>query len=638
MSYTIVGVIGHIDHGKTSLVAALTGIDTDTNPEEKRRGITIDLGFASFSQGDHTFALVDAPGHQKYIGNLLAGVSAVDLGLLVVACDQGIQAQTLEHAAILQALGVKQLIAVISRIDLADDATRIELGEELDLFLADFGFNAVPKVAVSTLQGTGIEELKRLLIANARTDSRVASSDFRMPIDRNFSIPGRGTVIAGTPWSGTAAVGAHLQLARTGESFRVREIEVHGKAVSQSELGMRTAMNIVGGSGQIERGDELVSPGTHPTTTRLIVQLNMFRDTAELRCPATVQLHSATTACGARISGVRRIGGGQSAIVMVDTELPNVYVFGQPCLFRRPYPIGSFAAGTVLCALSSTERQRPKPIEFGRQLVDASSSQRLVAWVKFLGELALDRQHLELQVGISPSDQSATIAAAIDDGQIQMPLDGRLVSNQRIERIGRYLQQVMLRQAKLTERAWLDEAALAERAATTGSPAVIHWVIDRLVADGRLVRVNKMVAIASEETVLSKKQLARMDQILAIYQGSRTPPTVKELASVLQTTMEAVASLLRFATQQRVLIDLGKGFLLDRIAFGDICQDLRSLFAEQPEPTVAEIRDHLGITRKYAIPLLEYCDRIGVTRREGDKRLMADGMDRILEERTLEHG
>ncbi len=178
MSYTIVGVIGHIDHGKTSLVAALTGVDTDTHPEEKRRGITIDLGFAAFTDGDHRYALIDAPGHQKYIGNLLAGVSGIDVGLLVVACDQGIQAQTLEHAAILQSLGVSKLIVAISRIDLSDEATRMELSEELDVFLADFGFVDIPKVMVSSVTGEGLDDLKSLLREHSRTADRAARVSF----------------------------------------------------------------------------------------------------------------------------------------------------------------------------------------------------------------------------------------------------------------------------------------------------------------------------------------------------------------------------------------------------------------------------------------------------------------------------
>ena len=269
MSYTIVGVIGHIDHGKTSLVAALTGVDTDTHPEEKRRGITIDLGFAAFTDGDHRYALIDAPGHQKYIGNLLAGVSGIDVGLLVVACDQGIQAQTLEHAAILQSLGVSKLIVAISRIDLSDEATRMELSEELDVFLADFGFVDIPKVMVSSVTGEGLDDLRSLLREHSRTADRAAPSQFRMPIDRVFTIPGRGCVVAGTLWSGRVAVGDHVQLSRTGEIIRVRELEVHGDSVSQSQVGLRTAINLASVSASdIVRGDELVAQSTHPTSQR----------------------------------------------------------------------------------------------------------------------------------------------------------------------------------------------------------------------------------------------------------------------------------------------------------------------------------------------------------------------------------
>ncbi len=284
MSYTIVGVIGHIDHGKTSLVAALTGIDTDTHPEEKRRGITIDLGFAAFNHGDHQFALIDAPGHQKYIGNLLAGVSGIDVGLLVVACDQGIQAQTLEHAAILQSLGVEKLIVAISRIDLSDDATLAELREELEVFLGDYGFAEIPIVPVSSVSGAGIDALKEQLCSFARDSDRVAGSHFRLPIDRVFSVEGRGCVVAGTTWSGQVAVGDTVQIAGTDKTARVREIECHGEVIQHSRLGQRTAMNLAGVSAnELTRGDELVTPGTHRTATRVLVDLQMFRETQPLR-------------------------------------------------------------------------------------------------------------------------------------------------------------------------------------------------------------------------------------------------------------------------------------------------------------------------------------------------------------------
>lgn len=632
MSYTIVGVIGHIDHGKTSLVAALTGIDTDTHPEEKQRGITIDLGFASFSQDDHTFALVDAPGHQKYIGNLLAGVSGVDVGLLVVAVDQGIQAQTLEHAAILQSLGVSQLIAVLSRIDLADDARKASLAEELELFLADYGFEDVPTVAVSTVTGQGLDDLRGLLVAHARQHQRTASKHFRMPVDRAFTIEGRGTVVAGTPWSGKVTVGEYLQVARNGERVRVREIESHGESVDQSQLGMRTAMNVVGATSEIARGDELVGQQTHRTTSRLIAEVKMFRDAAEIRCPTTIQLHTATTACAAKISGVKRLRGAESAVVVIDTESPIVATFAQQCLLRRPYPVGSFAGARVLGSVESVSGQTSRLIELGANLIHSDDSERIAMWVDFLGEFVVDELDLELTLGIAPDRQADAISSVLERDQIEMPVQGRLVSRARLDTIAGYIEKVMKHQAEASDDAWLDESALIQRVGTTGSAEVIRWMLTQLVDQKRLVKVNNLVAIASEDTVLSKKQLARMNQILKMFAGSRTPPTVKEIAKELQTTMDSVSSLIRFATQQRVLIDFGDGFLMDRAAFTDVCRDLNSLFQNQSERTVADVRDHLKITRKRAIPLLEYCDAVGITVRDGDKRRAGTGLVNLLAE------
>ena len=633
MTYTIVGVIGHIDHGKTSLVAALTGVDTDTHPEEKRRGITIDLGFAAFTHDGHTFALIDAPGHQRYIGNLLAGVSAVDLGLLVVAADQGIQAQTLEHAAILQSLGVRQLIVVISRIDLADDAARLALVEELDLFLADFGFVDVPKVSLSTVTGEGLDSLRSLLVQFAKFSQPASSQYFRMPIDRAFVIEGRGAVVAGTPWSGSVEVGGHLKVARTGQRVRVREIEVHGESVQRSALGMRTAMNVVGISGQISRGDELVDEATHRMTNRLIVMMTMFRDAIELKCPATVHLHTATTACASRISGVKRIAKGESAIVLIETEAPIVATFGQACLFRRPYPVGSFAGGRILGTIESSERHRTKQLlTLGQQLAGAQAADRITAWVEYLGQWSIDPQDLELRMGIPLIQQESAIATALASGRISSPIPGQLVSTYRIESIRRYLEKLLKHQAEATEQAWLDEAAVVERAVSIATPSVIRWVIDQLVSENLLVRANKMVASASQQTLLPKKQRARLEQILQIFAGNRTPPTTKELAAQLQTTMEVVTSLIRFATQQGILVDLGSGFLLDQNALIAICKDLKILFDQRSQQTVASIRDHLGITRKHAIPLLEHCDSVDITRRDGDCRIAGPELDRILTE------
>lgn len=620
MTYTIVGVIGHIDHGKTSLVAALTGVETDTHPEEKRRGITIDLGFASYVDGDQRFALIDAPGHQKYIGNLLAGVSAVDVGLLVVACDQGIQAQTLEHAAILQSLGVRKLIVAISRIDLADAAQQQELREELDFFLADYGFREIPKVAVSVVTGEGLDELREQLRIAARTEERSAAGSFRMPIDRVFTKEGRGCVVAGTPWVGSVQVGDQLQLARTGQLVRVRGLEVHGQSVEVSRAGLRTAMNLAGISAtDLARGDELLTEHHYPAARRLLAQITMFQDAQPLRCPATVQLHTATTACSVRILGVKRLQAAEDAIVILEAEDSVVATYQQKCLFRRPYPVGSFAGGRILASLRPSDRKSASLLKLGRALQHPDAGERLSGWIEFRSELTLEPAFVESQLGVPADQADSLIQKCVERGQA-VSIDGRLVSPQTLDRVSRFLVQRLHSQAESQEDAWIDEESLLRRLGSLSSVSVGRQALQQLISSGNVVRVNRMVAIASEQTVLTKKQQARMNQLLEVFENTRTPPSLKELAAQFKLSTDAVGSLLRFATQQRILLEIADGLYLSTDVWNRMLRQLSEQLASVPELAVAEIRDTWNVTRKYAIPMLEYCDRNGYTIRRGDVR------------------
>ena len=287
----------------------------------------------------------------------------------------------------------------------------------------------------------------------------------------------------------------------------------------------------------------------------------------------------------------------------------------------------------MLGCVEPSARQTTSLLQLGERIVAGGPAERLAAWVDFYGELDVDVNWLELQLGIASSDVDSTIQAAIDAGWVQMPQQGRLVSPTAAERIRRFVLKLLTHQAEATEKAWLVEEAVLERARSAGSPQAVRPVIDQLVRDQELVRVNEMVAVASQENVLSKKQRARMDQILTMFGGSRTPPTIKEVAKELGTTIDTVTSLVRFATQQQVVIDLGKGFFIAHDTFRELCGELRELFARSPEQSVANIRDHWQITRKHAIPLLEYCDRIAVTLRQGDSRVAGPGLDKMLSER-----
>ncbi len=633
MSYSIVGVIGHIDHGKTSLVAALTGVDTDTHPEEKLRGITIDLGFASFTKGDHQFALIDAPGHQKYVGNLLAGVSGIDIGLLVVACDQGIQEQTLEHASILQMLGVKQLMVALSRIDLATDAAQAELREDLELFLDDFGFRDVPMVPVSPVKNIGIDRLTAQLCEFTDSlEERACGEYFRMPVDRVFSMPGRGCVIAGTVWSGAIQTGDNLELANSGELVRVREVEVHGEAVQSSKVGHRTALNVTGVSANaVQRGDELIQPDVFRKRRHLLVEVRTFKDSPEIRCPATLQLHIAAAACSARITGTRRLQPSQSSVVVVETDNPIIATFGQKCLFRLPYPVGTVGGGTVLATLDGGTKRSRKLIELGEKIAMSDATERLVAWAEFLGEIGPTHSWCELQLGISRDEQREVITQALETGSVKKLASSlHLVSTMAIDRIKRFIVDLLTRRAEESHDAWSVEESVVQQAKAFGSAELIRLSLKSLIDAGAVVRLGRMVAAASGKNSLSKRQQSRMEQIVRLFDGNRAPPTTKDIAAKLDLTFDTVTSLSRFAVQTGILRDIGKGLLVSNQVFHELCDELNDLFVSDSQLSVADIRDRWQVTRKHAIPFLEYCDRMNVTSRKENVRIAGSALEQFV--------
>ncbi|MCA9051350.1 MAG: selenocysteine-specific translation elongation factor, partial [Planctomycetaceae bacterium] len=622
-------VIGHIDHGKTSLVAALTGIDTDTHPEEKRRGITIDLGFASCDCGPHRFAFIDAPGHQKYIGNLLAGVAAVDIGLLVVACDQGIQQQTLEHAAILQMLGVRRLVAVVSRIDLSTEKRFAELQEELEIFLEDYGFQDIPVIGVCSPSGTGLDQLKAVLSETAGQIRRPGHGPwFRMPIDRVLNMPGRGCVVAGTIWSGTVNVGDTLVLADSGTTVRVREIEVHGAPADTSTAGFRTALNITATTlPEIERGDELVAPDIHPQGYLMAAELRALKSSPELRLPAVMQCHSATKSCVVRLTGDRQLLPGHSQIVVLESEQPLVAWYGQHFLLRLPYPVGTVGGGRVLAVLPAGTRKGHRLTEFGCQLVEGDAADRLAAWTEFQGETDPRPPWLQLQLGIAAEESAEVIERAKASGRIlSVKGTSRLASVVLEEQVRSRATMLLQKQAENVGNAWLAEPSLVSQLTGRASAELVRSVINSLVSGGGVVRLNSMLAVASDDNSLSKKQQARLSELVQLFDGNRSPPNLKELSAALQIAPDTATSLSRFAIQTGILTDIGNGLLISSSVFEILCAELQQLFAEKPELTAAEIKDRWNVTRKHAIPLLEYCDKLGLTIRNDAVRTIGPAL------------
>ncbi|GIW96975.1 MAG: selenocysteine-specific translation elongation factor [Pirellulaceae bacterium] len=630
--YRIVGVTGHIDHGKTRLVGALTGVDTDRHPEEKQRGITIDLGFAALEEDDQVLAFVDAPGHQRYVSNLLAGVSGVDIGLLVVAADQGIQAQTLEHTAILHSLGVPRLVVAMTRIDLATDEQIEALREELEVFLVDWGFERFPVIAVSSHTGAGLDALKRTLCdleentAADRVETR--QRPFRMPIDRVLHVPGRGLVVAGCVWEGKVAVGDHVGIAGERTPLRVRSIEVHGQDQPQSFAGLRTAINLVGDvPREVVRGDELIAAEGHLLSPRLLVELNVFPGRPAIKPGVRLLMHTGTGAQEVEVQAPRTIASGERGPALIIASRPLVATWGQPLLLRLPHPIGCFAGGRVLASLPPTHRWKRRQLwEAAERLAGtAAPADRLASWVEMAGYVALDDAYF-LQWARSAVGDPASWKAF----QASMPtivwLPNHLASQSWLQGLAQRVSQALGRHRQRQADSWMHLDALQRHLAAEAPAEIVQYVVQIMTDQQRLARVENMIAEVVPENALSKKQRAQLEKLLVAFRDNRMPPTLNELAQHLATTVDQTKALVRYAIDQGFLVDVGKGFLIGRSVLNVLCYELQELLNERQQVMVAEVRDRWQLTRKHTIPLLEYFDRQGITRREGDFRKAGPNM------------
>ena len=381
-------------------------------------------------------------------------------------------------------------------------------------------------------------------------------------------------------------------------------------------------MNITGVSAtDVSRGHELLEPDVFRVSRHLLVELKTVRDGAELKCPATLQLHLGAAAVSARITGVRRLRPGESAVVLVETNQPVVGTFGQKCLFRLPYPVGTVGAATILASIGDELTRARKLVELGEKLAIFEATDRLVAWTEFLGETAPTPNWCELQLGIPVEHQADTIAAATSNDSVDSLNDGKLlVSKVATDNVRRFVTATLKRHADEEADAWCVEESIIQQAKSFGTTQMIRRAVESLVDDKTIVRLGMRIAIASDENSLSKKQLARMEKIVALFENNRHPPSTKEIASELQLPIDAVTSLSRFAVQAGILLDCGDGLLLSASTFETLCDELRQLFSESSERTVAEIRDHWAVTRKHAIPFLELCDSLKVTNRRENVR------------------
>jgi selenocysteine-specific elongation factor len=607
----IVGTAGHIDHGKSALVEALTGRAMDRLAEERRRGITIDLNFAPLDLGGGAVVgVVDVPGHEDFVRTMVAGASGVDLALLVVAADEGIMPQTLEHLAILEQLGVPRGIPVVTKSDLVDHDWLDLVTAELRERLASSRVLFTPPLSVSARTGEGIDALRRCIAERAKSWVPRASGDlFRLPVDRVFSLAGVGTVVTGTSWSGQLRIGDEVALLPAGSTARVRSIQVHGQAVERSEPGRRTAVGLAGiAREEVSRGAVLVSASDAWTpTTALDVALELDVSASKPLVQRTrVRVLHGTAEILTRVLPRGPIPPGGRGLARLALEGPLVARGGDRFVVRSYSPVLTIGGGVVLDPAPPLRRPR-----WPAQLQAAEEARRVVGLVE-RRPAGVPTRLLPVLLGLTPSAARAAATAASELRAV-----GELwVTSELLAQVGSRCLDLLRRyhREQPLERGMPLETL---RRSLDAPVPVVESVLEELARTGRMRRLEGLAALAGFTPRAAGGEGAVTEIVALLEEAGLTPPTVAELER--RTGRRDVEGILRLAASTGRVEAVERDRYYARVALD------RFVAALQANGTVetivpSELRQRLGISRKYLIPLLEWADSRGITEWEGDVR------------------
>jgi len=618
----VIGTAGHIDHGKTALVKALTGVDTDRWEEEKRRGITIDLGFAPLPLGDDVQAsVVDVPGHEGFVRNMLAGATGIDVALLVIAADEGIMPQTEEHLAIVELLGVRRGIPVITKRDLVESEWLDLVQSEVAARLAASRVRWERAVPVSALTGEGLDELRSALgRVAADLVERPADDLFRLPIDRVFAVAGAGTVVTGSTWSGSVAVGDSVSLLPLGREVRVRSIEVHGEAAARAVPGRRTALALVGvDKSELARGAVAVTGAGWRATSMLDAAVELLPGAHKpLASRTRVRVHLGTAEILARVVQTRTIGPGETGPARLVLETPLVARGGDRFVLRSFSPVTTIGGGVVLDPFPP---QRTR-LRRRRIATDQTPAQRLDALAAEAALAGVGTDTLAVRLGVRPRRVTTVIAGA---GEGLLVLGETVVASAAVAAEAARLVEVLRRHHREHP---LDPGmslqALRAAVGAAGSPPP-GGVIDAVLAHGargrKLEIVESVARLPGWRPAFDARASGARDQVARrVAEAKWQVPTVAELERELPNA--PVRAVLAHLAREGVVEQMDQERYAAAPALAEFRAVLEATLTELGSATPAELRDRLGLTRKYLIPLLEWADRRGVTRRAGDARVL----------------
>jgi selenocysteine-specific elongation factor len=642
MKSIIVGTAGHVDHGKTALVKALTGIDADRLAEEKRRGITIDLGFAHMELPgpcSETLRLgfVDVPGHERFVRNMLAGVGGIDLVLLVIAADESIMPQTREHFDILQLLGVQRGITVLTKADAVDAETLDVVRLEVEEFLRGTFLEApqAPVVAVSSITGAGLSELKNAILkVAAQVEARDSAALVRLPVDRVFSMKGFGTVVTGTLISGAIHPEDELEIFPTGQRARVRGVQVHGQPASRAVAGQRTALNLAGvATEDLRRGMTLAPPATLETTKRVDVKLRLLADAPRaVKNRTRVHFHSYATEMIAEIGLPERkdpaqilagqilpgqILAGQEAFARLKLSEAALLLPGDRFILRQFSPVITIGGGVVLDATPIP--RMPGLGSFLQTMSSGAPEEILRVRIARRSGKGISRARLVAETGWTTSFIEAQLAARVAEGSVVTVGDLYLERAEMQALSARALTVVQNFHQKNPLVGGIGKEEL--RVQTGIVPEIFEVVVSALVGEkkleiaGDLIRLPGRGVVMKDEEAESKKKIED-----AFAAAGLKVPALNEVLAGLKVDKVRAQKIVTLLLRDKSLTKISDDLVFHRTALEQLRREIAAYKLKATKIDVAKFKELTGVSRKYAIPLLEYLDRERVTRRLGDVR------------------
>jgi selenocysteine-specific elongation factor len=632
----VVGTAGHIDHGKSALVEALTGTHPDRLAEEKRRGITLDIGFAFLKLGDVNIGFVDVPGHERFVRNMLAGASGFDLVLLVIAADESIKPQTREHFEICKLLGIPRGLVVLAKCDLVDPEVLELVRLETEEFTHGSFLEGAPIVAVSAKTGAGLDELRQQLACiAAETPPKDASRYLRLPIDRAFAMKGFGTVVTGTLIGGEVKAEDEVELFPSRRRLRVRGVQSGGKAVPSASAGQRTALNLAGIEHQeVTRGMVLAAPKRFEATSRLEARIVLLSSAKKLRNRARVHFHhgSAETIAEVHLFGAKEITPGTTGLAELRLANPTLALPGDRFILRQFSPVITIGGGTVLDAPRDRRLRDSEAVAF-LEVQERGLNGELSARAAALEAVISSTPHgstladLVMRTGWPEEEIRTTVKRLAAKRQLRLVTEQPLLAvspevvascaDRLVKEVERFHRANPLAES-------ISKEDLRTRCASALHPEIFRAALEDDVAGSKLALAGDLVKRAGRAIQLQPGEARAKEQIEQEFaRGGLAAPGIEAVLTTLPVELSQAQKIFQLLLRERILLKISNDVVLHHQAV----DHARLLLAEYKRTrgdrlAVADFKELVGVSRKYAIPLLEYFDRAGVTRRVGDYRVI----------------